>query len=372
MRTLLSRHNNLLPSLSDSLSLSLSLSLFFCFDVFHIGLKPLIYTVASVVLLGTLAIVAIITCWIRARRSFQNRVMRPNNTPQDYLDYINDNEFTPLTTSEFLASLQERPPTYNQSEEMIQQTGEGDDSTSTTAGASSSSTAATGTGSANQSSETQDTSTRRGEGTLADRRRERRRERQRRVVIVEAGSSSGGASGQNEQSGGSTAPAHQEPSRREGGSAAQGDTLEQTGNADQLHTSRGRETNGRDPPQQTVSGASTGSQREGGEDVGTAETGRVGVLVDLEMPSEPSAMPRSAHAPTQREIEEIEARVSMLEVLSSPPFNSQSQHILSSAEISPPSVNTGGGGGGGAGLSNDNLIDFLDPSNSTVPPSSDF
>jgi hypothetical protein len=76
--------------------------------------------VASVILLGTLAIVAIITCWIRARRSFHSRIIRPNNTPQDYLDYISDNEFTPLTTSEFLASLQERPPTYNQSEEMTE------------------------------------------------------------------------------------------------------------------------------------------------------------------------------------------------------------------------------------------------------------
>ena len=70
------------------------------------------------ILLGTLAIVAIITCWIRARKSFHNRQLRPDSSPQDYLDYISDNEFTPLTTSEFLASLEQRPPTYNQSEEM--------------------------------------------------------------------------------------------------------------------------------------------------------------------------------------------------------------------------------------------------------------
>lgn len=67
---------------------------------------------------------AIITCWIRARRSFNNRIFRPNTTSQDYFDYINDNEFTPLTSSEFAASLQERPPTYIESE-RIEQTGEG-------------------------------------------------------------------------------------------------------------------------------------------------------------------------------------------------------------------------------------------------------
>lgn len=72
------------------------------------------------ILLGTLAIVAIITCWIRARRSFNNRIFRPNTTPQDYFDYINDNEFTPLTSSEFAASLQERPPTYVESERIEQ------------------------------------------------------------------------------------------------------------------------------------------------------------------------------------------------------------------------------------------------------------
>lgn len=64
---------------------------------------------------------AIITCWIRARRSFHNRQFRPDSTPQDYLDYISDNEFTPLTSSEFLASLEQRPPTYNQSEELESQ-----------------------------------------------------------------------------------------------------------------------------------------------------------------------------------------------------------------------------------------------------------
>lgn len=87
---------------------------------FFLGLNPLIYTISAVILLGTLAIVAIITCWIRARRSFNNRIFRPNTTPQDYFDYINDNEFTPLTSSEFAASLQERPPTYIESERIEQ------------------------------------------------------------------------------------------------------------------------------------------------------------------------------------------------------------------------------------------------------------
>lgn len=91
------------------------------------GLNPLIYTISAVILLGTLAIVAIITCWIRARRSFNNRIFRPSTTPQDYFDYINDNEFTPLTSSEFAASLQERPPTYVESE-RIEQTGENSES----------------------------------------------------------------------------------------------------------------------------------------------------------------------------------------------------------------------------------------------------
>ena len=49
-------------------------------------------------------------------------MFQSTTNPQDYLDYINDNEFTPLTTSEFVASLQERPPTYNESEEIEGQT----------------------------------------------------------------------------------------------------------------------------------------------------------------------------------------------------------------------------------------------------------
>lgn len=92
----------------------------------YIGLNPLIYTISAVILLGTLAIVAIITCWIRARRSFSSRTLQPNTSSQDYFDYISDSEFTPLTTSEFAASLQERPPTYVESE-RIEQTSRNDE-----------------------------------------------------------------------------------------------------------------------------------------------------------------------------------------------------------------------------------------------------
>ncbi len=61
---------------------------------------------------------AIITCWIRARRSFNNRSLRSAQTAQDYFDHMSDSEFTPLTSAEFQASLQERPPTYIQSEQI--------------------------------------------------------------------------------------------------------------------------------------------------------------------------------------------------------------------------------------------------------------
>ena len=89
------------------------------------GLNPLIYTISALILLGTLAIVAIITCWIRVRRSYNRRMFQTNTNPQDYLDYISDNDFTPLATDEFAASLHERPPTYNESEDMNSETGEG-------------------------------------------------------------------------------------------------------------------------------------------------------------------------------------------------------------------------------------------------------
>lgn len=54
------------------------------------------------------------------------RTLLPQETPQDYLDYIREGQFTPLTTSELLASLHERPPTYIESQD-IQRRMENDD-----------------------------------------------------------------------------------------------------------------------------------------------------------------------------------------------------------------------------------------------------
>ncbi|MCG8623713.1 MAG: hypothetical protein MJE68_17180, partial [Proteobacteria bacterium] len=78
----------------------------------YTGFNPLIYiiSVAAVVVLGTLVIIAIVTCWIRARRSYNRRMFQSSANPQDHLNYIIDNEYTPLTTSEFL---QERSPTFH-------------------------------------------------------------------------------------------------------------------------------------------------------------------------------------------------------------------------------------------------------------------
>lgn len=84
-------------------------------------LNPLIYTVVGVFLLGVLAIIIIITCWIRARRMFNSRMvnLRTTTSPFDYLDYINESNLTPITTTEFIISMQQqRPPTYNQSQEL--------------------------------------------------------------------------------------------------------------------------------------------------------------------------------------------------------------------------------------------------------------
>ena len=72
--------------------------------------------------LGILTIVAIITCWLRSRKNVNIRQpLLPRDSPLDYLDYIQEGQFTPLTTSEFLASLSERPPTYNESQDIEQQ-----------------------------------------------------------------------------------------------------------------------------------------------------------------------------------------------------------------------------------------------------------
>lgn len=80
-------------------------------------MNPLIYTVIAVFLLGTLAVVAIVTCWIRARKTFYRRHRLPQfTTPRDYFDGISDSDFTPLTANQFYASLRDAPPTYHESE----------------------------------------------------------------------------------------------------------------------------------------------------------------------------------------------------------------------------------------------------------------
>lgn len=86
------------------------------------GLNPLIYAVSVLILLGSLALVALLTCWIRVRRSYNRRHYQLTNNPQDYLDYISDNDLTPLASSELAASLEERPPSYSESEKMSPET----------------------------------------------------------------------------------------------------------------------------------------------------------------------------------------------------------------------------------------------------------
>ena len=77
----------------------------------------MIYTVIAVFLLGTLAVVAIVTCWIRARKTFYRRNRLPQfTTPRDYFEGISDSDFTPLTANQFYASLRDAPPTYHESE----------------------------------------------------------------------------------------------------------------------------------------------------------------------------------------------------------------------------------------------------------------
>ena len=80
------------------------------------ALNILIYTVIAGVFLGVLMLVSIITCWVRSRKNNRLRSLLPQDAPQDYLDYIQQGQFTPLTTSELIASMRERPPTYNESE----------------------------------------------------------------------------------------------------------------------------------------------------------------------------------------------------------------------------------------------------------------
>ena len=97
-----------------------------------LGLNPLIYTVASALLLGVLTLVSIITCWLRSRKNTHLRTLLPQESPQDYLDYIQEGQFTPLTTSEFIASLRERPPTYNESQDIERQIQDENETTETT------------------------------------------------------------------------------------------------------------------------------------------------------------------------------------------------------------------------------------------------
>lgn len=89
---------------------------------FYAGLNPLIYAVSVLILLGSLALVILLTCWIRVRRSYNRQHYRLTNNPQDYLDYISDNDLTPLASSELAASFEERPPSYSESEEMNSKT----------------------------------------------------------------------------------------------------------------------------------------------------------------------------------------------------------------------------------------------------------
>ena len=59
------------------------------------------------------------------RRSNSRRQYQLASNPQDYLDYISDNDLTPLSASEFVASLEERPPSYGESEQMRSEMTEG-------------------------------------------------------------------------------------------------------------------------------------------------------------------------------------------------------------------------------------------------------
>ena len=91
------------------------------------GLNPLIYTTMAAILLVALTLISIVTCWLRSRKMSSQRTLLPQETPQDYLDYIREGQFTPLTTSEFLASLHERPPTYGESQDIQRRMDNGED-----------------------------------------------------------------------------------------------------------------------------------------------------------------------------------------------------------------------------------------------------
>ena len=282
---------------------------------------------------------AIVTCWIRARRSFHSRIIRPNNTPQDYLDYISDNEFTPLTTSEFLASLQERPPTYNQSEEMSQQ-----ENPQTTRETLSSAAAAAGDGGSGreETSRTQSSTEQaspsassgvpnEGAAVVVERRRPRRgsgeRERQRRrrrVVIVESG-------------------------------AGQPDESSVTVTSTQDRVVVTYEEEGGATPQPRPSSQSNPTPSENDKNLSNkTSTPPVEQLVSLELTDPPGHTP----SPSQQEIGAIEARVNMVEGLSPPPI---SEHHATPTASTSDDVQR---------VEESNLIDFsapLLPSNFSLP-----
>ena len=98
-----------------------------------LGFDPLIYTVASALLLGILTlIVSIIICWLRSHKNTRQHTLLSQENPQDYLDYIQKGQFTPLTTSESIASFREQPPTCNEGQNMERQIQHENESTDAT------------------------------------------------------------------------------------------------------------------------------------------------------------------------------------------------------------------------------------------------
>ena len=98
-----------------------------------LGLNPLIYTIAFALLLGVLTLVVfIIICWLRSRKNTRQHTLLPQESPQDSLDDIQEGQFTPLITNEFIASFREQSPTYNEdqiTERQIQHENESTDDT---------------------------------------------------------------------------------------------------------------------------------------------------------------------------------------------------------------------------------------------------
>ena len=167
--------------------------------------------------------------------------------------------------------------------------------------------------------------------------RERQR-RRRRVVIVETGDTQ---SGDNSVTGASS----------QGGITVIQEESEETGNTDV--------TLRQEPGGQTAASSSRSNVGE------TTAGNNVTVLVNVQLPSlvasEQPAQRRSSLTPTtQQQIEAMEAHVNMIDVLSSPPFNSQCTSHFSSGR--PTSEDSGG----------DNLIDFLSPPPSNLSTSSDL